>query len=213
MILLTLINVLSSFGIPEAELDRNDFRSKHQNVEFPIHAYLFIISDFLNHGYYQKKEQIYKRGTSGKINWSRTIKQVRPQIAEDSPVYLEFITRRTLHNKNALLTLIHKYCVYESFQKLGFLFSSYKPQKPELAFNKSLFCSVIKSKIASTFNEKDLLLFKNMLDMIDYLDNSSEKKRFHLRHEQFSSCVGAAGRFCLRRKRQGKILSKGLLAS
>ena len=53
---LNLVSVLSSFGIPEAELDRNDFRSKHQNVEFPIHAYLFIISDFLNHGYYQKKE-------------------------------------------------------------------------------------------------------------------------------------------------------------
>lgn len=176
--ILNLISVLSSFGIPEAELVRNDFLSKQQNVEFPIHAYLFIISDFLNHGYYQKKEQIYKRGTSGKINWSRTIKHVRPQIADESPVYLEFITQKTLHNENALLTLIHKYCVYESFQKLGFLFSSYKPQKSSITFNKSLFCSVIKSKIASTFNEKELLLFKNMLDMINYLDNCSEKKDF-----------------------------------
>lgn len=175
---LNLISVLSSFGAPEAELERKDFHSKEQNVEFPIHAYLFIINDFLNHGYYQKKEQIYKRGTSGKINWSRTIKQVRPQIADDNPVYLEFITQRTLHNENALLTLIHKYCVYESFQKLGFLFSSYKPQQAAITFNKSLFCSVIKSKIASTFNEKELLLFKNMLDMINYLDNSSEKKDF-----------------------------------
>lgn len=176
--ILNLISVLSSFGSPEAELVRNDFRSKQQNVDFPVHAYLFIISDFLNHGYYQQKEQIYKRGTSGKINWSRTIKQVRPQIADESPVYLEFITQKNLHNENALLTLIHKYCVYESFQKLGFLFSSYKPQKPALSFNKSLFTSVIKSKIASTFNEKELLLFKNMLDMINYLDNSSEKKDF-----------------------------------
>ena len=176
--ILNLISVLSSFGSPEAELVRNDFLSKQQNVEFPIHAYLFIISDFLNHGYYQKKEQIYKRGTSGKINWSRTIKQVRPQIADESPVYLEFTTQKTLHNENALLTLIHKYCVYESFQKLGFLFSSYKAQKPALSFNKSLFCSVIKFKIASTFNEKELMLFKNMLDMINYLDNSSEKKDF-----------------------------------
>lgn len=176
--ILNLISVLSSFGSPEAELVRNDFRSKQQNVDFPVHAYLFIISDFLNHGYYQQKEQLYKLGTSGKINWSRTIKQVRPQIADESPVYLEFITQKNLHNENALLTLIHKYCVYESFQKLGFLFSSYKPQKPALSFNKSLFTSVIKSKIASTFNEKELLLFKNMLDMINYLDNSSEKKDF-----------------------------------
>lgn len=175
---LNLISVLSSFGIPEAELGRNDFRANSEHVEFPIHAYLFIISDFFNHGYYQQREQIYKRSTNGKINWSRTIKHIRPQIANESPVYLEFVTQRTLHNENALLTLIHKYCVYESFQKLGFLFGSYKPQKPALSFNKSLFSSVIKSKIASTFNEKDLLLFKNMLDMINYLDNSIEKKDF-----------------------------------
>ncbi|MBO7639735.1 MAG: LlaJI family restriction endonuclease [Treponema sp.] len=175
---LNLISVLSSFALPEAELGRNDFRANSEHVEFPIHAYLFIISDFFNHGYYQQREQIYKRSTNGKINWSRTIKHIRPQIANESPVYLEFVTQRTLHKENALLTLIHKYCVYESFQKLGFLFGSYKPQKPELAFNKSLFSSVIKSKIASTFNEKDLLLFKNMLDMINYLDNSIEKKDF-----------------------------------
>ena len=175
---LNLISELSSFGSPEAELYRNDFISKQKSVDFPIHAYLFIISDFLNHGYYQQKEQIYKRGSSGKINWSRTIKQIRPQIADESPVYLDFITHRSLHNENTLLTLIHKFCVYESFQKLGFLFSSYKPQKSTLAFNKSLFCSVIKSKIASTFNEQELLLFKNMLDMILCFDNSNEKKDF-----------------------------------
>ena len=176
--ILNLISVLSSFGTPESLLHQTDIRIKSTQVTFPIHAYLFVINDFLNHGYYRSKEQIYKRAPSGKISWSRTIKQVRPQIANENAVYLEFITHRTNHNEAELITLIHKFCVYESFCKLGFLFSSFVPAKPPIAFNKNFFTSILQAKIAHTFNESELLLFKNMLDIILYLDSSADKENF-----------------------------------
>ena len=176
--ILNLISVLSSFGTPESLLHQTDIRLKSTQVTFPIHAYLFVINDFLNHGYYRSKEQIYKRTPSGKISWSRTIKQVRPQIANENAVYLEFITHRTNHNEAELITLIHKFCVYESFCKLGFLFSSFVPAKPPIAFNKNFFTSILQAKIAHTFNESELLLFKNMLDIILYLDSSADKENF-----------------------------------
>ena len=176
--ILNLISVLSSFGTPESLLHQTDIRIKSTQVTFPIHAYLFVINDFLNHGYYKPKEQIYKRASSGKISWSRTIKQVRPQIANENAVYLEFITHRTNHNEAELITLIHKFCVYESFCKLGFLFSSFVPAKPPIAFNKNLFTSILQAKIAHTFNESELLLFKNMLDIILYFDSSADKDNF-----------------------------------
>lgn len=176
--ILNLISVLSSFGTPESLLHQTDVRLKSTQVTFPIHAYLFVINDFLNHGYYKPKEQIYKRASSGKISWSRTIKQVRPQIANENAVYLEFITHRTNHNEAELITLIHKFCVHESFCKLGFLFSSFVPAKPPIAFNKNFFTSILQAKIAHTFNESELLLFKNMLDIILYLDSSADKDNF-----------------------------------
>lgn len=176
--ILNLISVLSSFGTPESLLHQTDIRIKSTQVTFPIHAYLFVINDFLNHGYYKPKEQIYKRASSGKISWSRTIKQVRPQIANENAVYLEFITHRTNHNEAELITLIHKFCVHESFCKLGFLFSSFVPAKPPIAFNKNFFTSILQAKIAHTFNENEILLFKNMLDIILYLDSSSDKENF-----------------------------------
>lgn len=176
--ILNLISVLSSFGTPESLLHQTDIRLKSTQVTFPIHAYLFVINDFLNHGYYRSKEQIYKRTPSGKISWSRTIKQVRPQIANENAVYLEFITHRTNHNEVELITLIHKFCVHESFCKLGFLFSSFVPAKPPIAFNKNFFTSILQTKIALTFNENELLLFKNMLDIILFLDSSADKENF-----------------------------------
>ncbi len=175
--ILNLISVLSTFTSRESAISNSAFLNSKE-VDFPIHAYLYIINDFLNHGYYQQKEQIYKRSTSGKISWARTIKQVRPQIIDGSAVYLDFITHHTNHNENELITLIHKFCVRECFEKLGYLFSSYIPQKSPLAFNKNLFTAVIKTKASSTFNESELLLFKNMLDVINSMDSSGEKKNF-----------------------------------
>lgn len=175
--ILNLISVLSTFGNKESPVN-NSMLLSSQKVDFPIHAYLYIINDFLNHGYYQQKEQVYRRSASGKISWTRTIKQIRPQLIDGSAVYLDFITHHTNHNENELITQIHKFCVHECFEKLGYLFSSYIPQKSPLAFNKNLFTAVIKTKAVSTFNESELLLFKNMLDVINSMDSNGEKKDF-----------------------------------
>lgn len=176
--ILNLISVLSSFGEKCEMLKASDLFSKSSDVLFPIHAYLFIISDFLNHGYFTQKETVYKKSPSGKINWSRTIKQVRPQLVNESIFYFDFITQHTDYNQNELISQIHKFCVYECFSKIGYLFSSFIPQKPAIKFNKILFNSVIKIQAAKTFNENHLLLFKNMLDVINYLDSSNENKNF-----------------------------------
>lgn len=176
--ILNLISVLSSFGEKCEMLKASDLFSKSSDVLFPIHAYLFIISDFLNHGYFTQKETVYKKSPSGKINWSRTIKQVRPQLVNESIFYFDFITQHTDYNQNELISQIHKFCVYECFSKIGYLFSSFIPQKPAIKFNKILFNSVIKIQAAKTFNENNLLLFKNMLDVINYLDSSNENKNF-----------------------------------
>lgn len=182
--ILNLISVLSTFCEHEDSFILSSF-SKNLSDQFPIHAYMFLISDFMNNGYYTENESVYRRSASGKINWSRTIKQIRPQIAQDSPIYLEFITRRTNHNENELISQIQKTLVYESFSKIGWLFSSFMPQKVSLPFNANLFRAVVKSKIAQSFDERRLTLFHNMLLVIDYMDSSNEAKTFYFGTEHF----------------------------
>lgn len=182
--ILNLISVLSTFSEHEDSFILGS-SSENQTSKFPIHAYMFLISDFINNGYCSENESVYRRSSSGKINWSRTIKQVRPQIVQDSAVYLEFITRRTNHNENELISQIHKTLVYESFSKIGWIFSSFLPQKGNLAFNANLFRAVVKSKIAHSFDEKRLMLFHNMLLVIDYMDSSNDAKSFYFGTEHF----------------------------
>ena len=80
--ILNLISVLSSYSDHKESYIKKTNLKKETDAQFPIHAYLFIINNFLNNGYYIEREVLYKRGTSGKINWNRTIKQIRPQVDE-----------------------------------------------------------------------------------------------------------------------------------
>lgn len=175
---LNLIGVLSSLSDTNESFIQNQKIAHKENVVFPIHAYLYLIKDFLTSGYYFEKEVVYTKSSNGKANWAKTARQVKPLLQDDSVFYTEFITRKVKHNENELISQIHQYCVWESFSKIGWLFSSFVPVKPCIKFNKSLFLSIIKTKLSQTFNEKTMLLFNYMIDVIEFFDKSSESKNF-----------------------------------
>lgn len=183
--ILNLVSVLSTFGEKSDMLGKANISASMQDVQFPIHAYLYIIGDFLNHGYFTQKETEYRKGSTGKICWSRTIKQVRSQVIGENAYYFNFVMRHTDYSQTELISQIHKYCVYECFSKIGYLFSSFVPIKPLIRFNKALFIAVIRHAAESTFNEGSLLLFKNMIDVISYLDKEDENNDFVFGTENF----------------------------
>ncbi len=178
--ILNLVSVLSAYS-KESEFADQNRQQNRDNVQFPIHAYLHVFNYFLNYGYYTEREPYYKCATGGKISWARTIKQVRPQIAGETPqesaVYLNFVTRKFNGNENEVITQIHKFCVYESYEKIGCLFGFFHPERPRIPFNAGMFAAVLKSKISRTFNERHLLLFRNMLDIVCYLGQSKDSRR------------------------------------
>lgn len=178
--ILNLITVLAEYskkfdGVGPSSLLNDD------DVAFPIHAYIHVFNFFLNHGYYVEKESSYGKAKSGKINWSKTIKTIRPYVIGRSPnestVYLDFITRKFYNKESEIITQIHKYCVYESYEKIGCLFEYFQPEKPIVPFNAEMFVSILKSKISKTFNEKHVLLFRNMLDIVCYMGRKENNSK------------------------------------
>ena len=138
---------------------------------FPIHSYIFVIQDFIARGYYKETEIIYKTSTAGKVNWSRTIKNQKPVIQDNEAYYLNLTVRKNKNNYNELISLIHKYCVYESYDKMGWLYTSFVPEPSPLEYDYKLFRGVIVDKIQNTFNDRNKELFLNMLAIIDYQGN------------------------------------------
>ena len=138
---------------------------------FPMVSYLNVIRNFLNFGYLDEKEILYKKGANGKINWGRTIKAVKPVLTEDEQnlVYLDFIARKVNYNEDTLITQVHKFCVHDALTKLGFLLGIEPSEEPLLDFDYDLFCNAIHLKLAKTFNDRDLHLLADLARIVEYL--------------------------------------------
>lgn len=183
--ILTLFKVLAYF----TEKKDSEFVKTSNLVEreenFPVQAYMKIISDYLQRGYYTDNEVKYSSQKRGKINWNRTIKTQTPYPEMGGFFYLTFSVKNNSIKQDELITLIHEYCVYESFEKLGWLFTSSITKKPRIKFSKTLFLSVIRENLMQTFNDKNIELFHNMIDIINSLDNIGHKKNFRFGTDKF----------------------------
>lgn len=142
--------------------------SKFEEVQFPLQSYMYIIKDYFVRGYYREQEVSYKIAKTGKINWNRTIKTQKAYMQDNEVFFLDFVTRKNGIKENEMITLIHEYCVYESFDRIGWLFTKATPKKPRIAKREKVFRTVLRDKISNTFNDCNRMLFRHMLAIINF---------------------------------------------
>lgn len=147
-------------------------------VEFPLQSYMYLIKDYFMRGYYREQEVSYKVSKTGKMNWSRTIKTQRPYAQDTDLFYLDFVTKKNSIKENELITLIHEYCVYESFERIGWLFTKMMPKRPRITKREKVFRSVLREKISNTFNDRNRMLFRHMLAIIDFEGDKESDKNY-----------------------------------
>lgn len=145
--------------------------------EIPISPILWILYDWQYNGYYREKESCYHSALNGKIHWGRTIKIKKPLVSGNSPVYLDFIVKKSEIKEN-ILTEIHKYCILKAYEIIGFLFLPLHPEIPQIVADNKLFISVVKAKLSSVFQQKEYILFRNMLAILESLDNMNENDTY-----------------------------------
>ncbi len=176
-------DIMLLFSVLAANTERKDSElagpgRRFDVVEFPLQSYLFLIKDFLARGYYREREVSYKTAKTGKISWSRTIKSQKPYAQDTDVFYLDFVTKRNSVRENELITWIHEYCVYESFDRIGWLFTASMPKKPRIVKKEKIFRAVLKEKISHTFNDKNRMLFRHMLAIIDFKGDKDSDKNY-----------------------------------
>lgn len=189
--ILNLLTILYRFNMDKEYFIQNNISMSSNKVHFPLNSFIDVIEYFIERGYYMENEVIYKIKGKGKINWSRTIKNQNPLFQENSegnilnPIYLSFTVRESNLNTNNVITNIHKYCVYESFEKLGWLFTGYMPPKPDIIFNEKKFLNVLHDKLNNTNDDVKKRLFKAMIEIILYLGDLKNPNEFSFGTERF----------------------------
>lgn len=184
-----LFQVLATFTDKTDRVLHMDKFTAPQSVEFPIQAYLNIINYYLDHNgmYYTETESNYKVDKRGKTDWNRTIKTQTPMIQGKSLLYFNQVVRVSTPNTNRLITRIHKYCVHESFNKIGWLYTTNKPEQPDINFEKTQFISTLNDKLSNTNNDGDKRLFRSMIAMIEFMDDRTIDKQFYFGTDRFET--------------------------
>lgn len=159
--------------------------NQYNYTMLPIQAYIAVIRDYYERGYYKEREIQYLVAKRGIIDWNRTIKTQNPYMQKNHVFYLDFVTKQNQVNENELISLIHEYCVYESFCKIGWLFTAYVPNMPKIKFNRKLFKSVLIQKISKTFNDRNRKLFKDLLAIVEYVGDVSSPKDYKFGTDRF----------------------------
>ena len=161
-----LLGVLSRFS--DRDEGNNLTERQKQYSTFPLTSYQYIIQDYLQNGYYIERESYYTRSQRGKISWKRTIQQEDPHVDGNNIVYLDYRVKTNQVNMDNLITHIHRYCVYQSFYRFGWLYfnNDYLPEESRIPYNEKLFISTLSQALANTYNDSKRLLYQSMINIV-----------------------------------------------
>lgn len=186
-----LIQVLSEFTTKDDRLLEIDKLATPHSVEFPINAYKNVIEYYFSMGgtYYIEKEQVYTTASTGKQDWARTVRKQMPLIQSkdgvSSFVFTQFEVRSSTPNYTKEITQINRFCVYEAFKRLGWLYVPYMPEEagPHPDIKTSI--RIVQNKLSITNDDRKKSLFRSMNDMLEYMDCKTSDKQFYFGTDDF----------------------------
>lgn len=181
-----LFGVLAAFMKEDKVIEESKFEAP-RTVDFPMHAYLKVIRNFLQAGrYYVETDPQYKTDTKGHANWSKTVREQTALIQKNgSMVFTQMTVRSVTPNANKEITQIHQLCVYEAFDKLGWLYVPYMPEKPVTHPPIKQAIYILDKKLASTHNDVEQELFGAMKAMLTYIDDTNTEKQYYFGTDYF----------------------------
>ena len=186
-----LIQVLSEFTTKDDRLLAVNKFAAPQTVDFPINAYKSVIEYYFSIGgtYYVEKEQVYVTAPTGKQDWARTARKQMPLVQSrngiSSFVFTQFEVRSSTPNYLKEITQINRFCVYEAFKRLGWLYVPYMPEEPGPHPDVKTSIRIVQDKLAATNDDKKKSLFRGMKDMLQYMDEKTSDKQFYFGTDDF----------------------------
>ena len=142
-----------------------------------------------NSSYYVETEPVFKTSATGVQDWSKTVKQQTPLVQNiggvSSFIFTDFTVRSTLPNYNKQITQINRFCVYEAFSKLGWLYVPYMPELPGEHPDIKTSITIVNTKLQSTNDDKRKTLFKAMKNMLEYMDEKTSERQFYFGTDNF----------------------------
>ena len=183
--IISLISVLQVYNDQQSIISKIMPEQLLKTVRFPVQAYFTVLADFLNNGYYQITEEQFKQRIAGPINWSRTIKMETPIAQSNGIVYTKYRVKHHNETDKDLITEINRYCVYQSYLRLGWIYKLALPPEPHRRREINVYQSYLEGVLLRTNRDKDKQLFSAMADILNFENNTNDPDQFYFGTNRF----------------------------
>ncbi|CYV75825.1 LlaJI family restriction endonuclease [Streptococcus suis] len=183
--IIQLLSVLQDYNDEQSQVASISPEQLLKTVRFPAQAYIRVISDYINNGYYKMSENEFRLGTSGPISWNRTRNQIEPIVTKNGFVFPHYVVRQHNETDKQLITEISKYCVFESYVKIGWLYGMPHVHKPQMTKELSVYKSYLNGMKERATKDRDKQLFSAMLDILNFTNQQDEPEEFYFGTNKF----------------------------
>lgn len=136
--------------------------------------YDYLISDFIEYGFYENQKKVYEINGDGEINWKKTIEECQEFIIGDNLLYLDYYSNEVEADDKDYIKNLHKYYLNkasEFFKDISFLDLDYPIFNFEILDNFIEDISIqilkIKKTLQEEFSERKIRLLKLLLILIE----------------------------------------------
>lgn len=184
--IIDLIAVLSAYNDKQSRVSQITSNQVLKTVRFPVQAYFRVMQYYLDYDYYMENEEIYVQGMSGPVSMKQTIKRIQPIPQKTGFVYPNLMVRKNSDTDKHIITEINKFCVYESFIKLGWIYKQKLPQPANIKNpNLKMYQTILRQKLEKTNDDSLKQLFQSMLAIIEFRNSVDDPEEFYFGTNNF----------------------------
>ena len=145
---------------------RRSLKEEEKAIGTPVAA-LYILIDYIQNGTYKEVEHDYKVENRGKINFKKTIKNLKPYIVDDEPVYSNFVVSHTKINDQDLVAVAQGNVINHFISNGGEIMfgCNISINVKKIKFDQALINTLLRIK-AESFNSRKQQLIQWIVDYI-----------------------------------------------
>lgn len=167
---------------------QRDYLTGGINAELEqFYSMIWLIQDYINHGYYVETEQITKISNNGKINWKQTLKNNSILYDGKNVVFKDFYRDKKIIDSSQILTQIYKACLKHSVNEIGFIlnvnlteYSIYEIERDKVFLN-----TFLKKELNQTFRDYKKTLINHLLSIINNQNSKNKDKGYSIFDSEF----------------------------
>lgn len=131
---------------------------------------IWLLRDYIDHGYYTETEHVIGKGDHGKIAWKHTLRKSGIYFDGCNLLYRDFFVRKNKIDDAGLLSQIYKCCLFEASECLGFLYNVSQTERSVFRIDSTadvgFMCYHVQKELGRTFNSYKQMLLRHLLTIL-----------------------------------------------